>query len=145
MPRTDTPTITAHSLSLCPPAPSLHHYSLIRRLSSLNTTARTALGSLRMPTTRNEDYRYTDISPLLKSTLTAAPTDTAVDASFISDLVFPEVEGSTLVMVNGRFRPELSNMGAVPEGVYIGGAEGAPAAAVEQLVREGGGGAVGAG
>jgi len=103
------------------------------RLSSLNTTACTALGSLRMPTTRNEDYRYTDISPLLKSTLTAAPTDAAVDAAFISDLVFPEVEGSTLVMVNGRFRPELSNMGAVPEGVYIGGAEGAPAAAVEQL------------
>lgn len=34
---------------------------------ALREKANSALTSLRMPTTRNEDYRFTDITPLLKA------------------------------------------------------------------------------
>jgi Fe-S cluster assembly protein SufD len=87
-----------------------------------------------MPSTRNEEYRYTDISPLLNAALAPAPADAAVDTQQLEQLAVPEAAGSRVVLVNGVFRPELSDLAAVGEGVYVGGAAGAPAEAVQQLV-----------
>ena len=39
-------------------------------MGAMRSACWTALETLRMPSTRNEEYRYTDISPLLKSSLT---------------------------------------------------------------------------
>jgi Fe-S cluster assembly protein SufD len=87
-----------------------------------------------MPSTRNEEYRYTDISPLLNAALVPAPADAAVDSQLLEQLAVPEAAGSRVLVVNGVFRPELSDLAAVGEGVYVGSAAGAPADAVQQLV-----------
>lgn len=87
-----------------------------------------------MPTTRNEDYRFTDISPVLKSHLHLAAPDAQVDSDFIDSLLFSEVANSTVVVVNGVFRPDLSRLSGIPEGVHIGGIRQAPANAIRQLV-----------
>jgi Fe-S cluster assembly protein SufD len=89
---------------------------------------------MRMPSTRNEEYRFTDISPLLGSSLALAPADAAVDAGMLEQLELPEAAGSRIVLVNGVFRPELSDLSALPAGCYVGGSAGAPADAVQQLV-----------
>jgi Fe-S cluster assembly protein SufD len=88
-----------------------------------------------MPSTRNEEYRYTDISPLLSAQLTVPPADAAVDVQQVQQLMFPESAGSRVVIVNGVFRPELSDLAALPPAAYVGGSSSAPLAVLEQLVR----------
>jgi Fe-S cluster assembly protein SufD len=90
---------------------------------------------MRMPSTRNEEYRYTDISPLLNASLAIAPADAAVSSQQLEQLAVPEAAGSRVVLVNGVFRPELSDLSAVgQEGVFIGSAAGAPAEVLQELV-----------
>lgn len=103
-------------------------------VSALRSSCQSALSSLRMPSTRNEEYRFTDISPLLNSALAVAPADAAVNSEQLEQLTVPEAAGSRVVLVNGSFRPELSDLSAVGEGVYVGGAAGAPADVLKQLV-----------
>jgi hypothetical protein len=103
-------------------------------VSTLRSSCQSALSSLRMPSTRNEEYRYTDISSLLNSALAVAPADVAVNSEQLEQLAVPEAAGSRVVLVNGAFRPELSDLSAVGEGVYVGGAAGAPADVLQQLV-----------
>lgn len=103
-------------------------------VSALRSSCQSALSSLRMPSTRNEEYRYTDISSLLNSALAVAPADAAVNSEQLQQLAVPEAAGSRVVLVNGTFRPELSDLSAVGEGVYVGGAAGAPADVLQQLV-----------
>jgi Fe-S cluster assembly protein SufD len=87
-----------------------------------------------MPSTRNEEYRFTDISPLLNSALAIAPADAAVNSEQLEQLAVPEAAGSRVVLVNGVFRPELSDLSAVGKGVYIGNAAGASADVLQELV-----------
>lgn len=96
-----------------------------------------ALATMRMPSSRNEDYRFTDITPVLSSGLALAPADAAVDTAHIQQLAFPEAAGSTVVLVNGVFRPELSDLSELPKGSYVGGSAGAPAEVLQQLVSGG--------
>jgi hypothetical protein len=104
------------------------------RLASLSAASRQALHSLRVPTSRNEEYRYTDLAPLTRSNLSAAPAAAHVDSSFVSDLALKGAEGSTVVLVNGAFRPDLSSISGLPAGVYIGGIAQAPKEAADLIV-----------
>jgi Fe-S cluster assembly protein SufD len=87
-----------------------------------------------VPSTRNEEYRYTDVSPLTAAALAPAPPGAPVDAELLQRLSFPEGAGSVAVLVDGRLRPELSDLSALPAGVYVGGAAGAPADVLQRLV-----------
>lgn len=105
-------------------------------VGALQSSCQSALATLRMPSTRNEDYRYTDISPLLNASLVLASADAAVNTQQLEQLAVPEAGGSTVVLVNGAYRPDLSDLSAVPEGVYVGGSAGAPAEVLQQLVSD---------
>ncbi|MBW4621214.1 MAG: Fe-S cluster assembly protein SufD [Cyanosarcina radialis HA8281-LM2] len=73
---------------------------------------------LAIPTTRDEEWRFTDLSSLLKVNFAAAkPTSPLPD---ISSLVLPEAAASRLVFVNGFYAPELSSVAGIPEGVFAG-------------------------
>lgn len=37
-----------------------------RELNGLRSSCGAALGTMRMPTTRNEEYRFTDVTPILQ-------------------------------------------------------------------------------
>lgn len=100
----------------------------------MSTASRQALHSLRVPTSRNEEYRYTDLAPLTRSSLSAAPASAHVDSSFVSDLALKGAEGSTVVLVNGAFRPDLSSISGLPAGVYIGSIAQAPKEAADLIV-----------
>lgn len=76
---------------------------------------------LGFPTTHQEEWKYTNVAPIVKARfepasegLDARPT---IDAARLREFSYEESERSQLVFVNGFYRPELSSVEALPEGV----------------------------
>jgi len=71
------------------------------------------------PTTRLEDWRFTNITPIAESKFAPAEGSFAQAASLVSSVGFA---GSLrLAIVNGQFAAGLSDLGAMPKGVRIAG------------------------
>ncbi|MNK58839.1 FeS cluster assembly protein SufD [compost metagenome] len=88
-------------------------------LRSLRETASARLEHLRLPTVRDEDWRFTNLKPLRE--LSFAPEAPAVlDMVAIAPFVLPEAASSRLVFVNGRYAPGLSQVSGLPAGVTVG-------------------------
>lgn len=106
---------------------ALHPLSSPRSLLAARKAALESLRTARMPTTRAEEFRFTDISPILAATLTRpAPADEPAVAARVTALALEDAV--TAVLVDGTFRPDLSSLGALPPGAYVGPMEAAPAA-----------------
>eukprot|EP00891_Asterochloris_glomerata_P000977 jgi/Astpho2/977/e_gw1.00016.340.1_t len=84
-----------------------------------------ALRTQRMPTNRNEEYRFTDLTPLLRLKLQAAVLSQQPPEEALSG---HRIEGaSRLVVVDGVLDQALSDTAVLPAEVYCGGLQGAPA------------------
>ncbi|GMH40543.1 hypothetical protein BSKO_08447 [Bryopsis sp. KO-2023] len=92
-------------------------------LDELRKTCLGVLPSLYMPTTRNEDYRFTDITPILKSDIQAPPSPKPKIDLEGTDL--SEDADNKVVIVDGVADWEASSLN-LPEGAYVGNPEGAP-------------------
>jgi Fe-S cluster assembly protein SufD len=116
------------------------------RLAALRSSCAELLPALRVPTTRAEEYRFTDMSPLTSSGLSDAlaafsddNNDTAALRSAVAALGWDAVRGSTLVTVDGRVRADLSDVSALMSSngaaasVYAGSLSGAPEEAARKL------------
>ena len=80
------------------------------RLSWLNELRAEALeraNALTVPTTGDEDWRFTDLSPLYKTALRPSPDAVEIAASALEPWLISEA-GSRLVFVDGAFAPNLS-------------------------------------
>ena len=91
-------------------------------LRKLRHEGRERYRSLGLPTRRVEDWKYTNLNPLAK--IDFAPPAHA--ASFPAVPALPEaralaVDAYRAVLVNGRFRADLSALDGLPEGVEVGG------------------------
>lgn len=73
----------------------------------------------RMPTRQDEEWRFTDLSGLEQHSYTVAPA-APLNAPDIELLTLPEAANSRAVFVNGRFSEALSNLTALPEGIFVG-------------------------
>lgn len=98
------------------------------QLSGLRSSCLTALATQRMPTNKNEEYRFTDISPVLQSTLVAP---SAVSADLVTAAVaarsLKKPTAASLVVVDGALDITHTTIQNLPKGVYAGGIAGAPA------------------
>src|SRR3954471_16205416 len=65
------------------------------------------VSALSVPTTRDEDWRFTDISPLTKISFQPARGPSRLEAADIEPFVLPEA-GARLVFVDGVYAPALS-------------------------------------
>lgn len=87
-------------------------------LKTLRANAREVFEHAGFPTTRQEEWRFTNVAPIASTPFKLAdglPTNAAAMVSRVS------IPGSVrLVLVNGRFAPELSDLTAVPVGLKIG-------------------------
>ena len=75
--------------------------------------------ALGFPTVRQEDWRFTNVAPLTETAFRlgeAAPTN----ASQLAARVSIPAAGARLVILNGRFAPELSQVDGLPKGVVVG-------------------------
>ncbi len=87
-------------------------------LSNLRNNAIAQFERLGFPTTRNEEWKYTNVAPLLKHNFQTVTTLPRAVASW-DEFTYPETRSSQLVFVNGMFAKELSNLSALPAGVTI--------------------------
>ncbi len=72
------------------------------------------------PTTRNEDWRFTNVNAIAQTPF--APASDARERVSPAALEPYRIPGAAcqLVFVNGRFAPELSDLGSLPKGVKVG-------------------------
>jgi Fe-S cluster assembly protein SufD len=76
-------------------------------LNRLRGEALERANALRVPTTRDEDWRFTDLSALYQSALEPVRIPGVVDTDALEAYAVPEA-GSRLVFVDGIYVPELS-------------------------------------
>lgn len=74
---------------------------------SLRETAKEALAKLDIPTRKWEDWKYTNLSPLLKESFKPASQSSI---SNIDEYLVPGLESDLLVFVNGRYKEDLSSI-----------------------------------
>ena len=96
------------------------------QLQDIRTQAAGYLQEETIPTNKNEEWRFTNLSPLLEQTFTA-PNQQLPPVS-INDLAIPEAAQSRVVFVNGIYAPLLSSLVNLPAGVFIGNLAAANAA-----------------
>ncbi|NJK50244.1 Fe-S cluster assembly protein SufD [Candidatus Gracilibacteria bacterium] len=72
-----------------------------------------------IPSKKDEEWRFTDLSKLLQVQFQAA-TATTITNNDLNAFVLPEAKTSRLVFVNGFYAPELSDVSGLPDGVYVG-------------------------
>jgi Fe-S cluster assembly protein SufD len=88
----------------------------------------------RLPSFKDEEWRFTDVNFLKDTNFTAAPK-IEVSPHRLAEFVLPETEQSHVVFVNGHYAPELSNTTALGEGMYVGGLQDFPLAQAEMLIK----------
>ncbi len=110
-----TPTLKnrntlTHLLTLAPPL-------TIPQLQQLHTQATGYLAEETIPTSKNEEWRFTDLSPLLSQTFTAP--NPQIPPVNINGLIIPEAADTRLVFVNGIYAPQYSSLN-LPAGLFVG-------------------------
>ncbi|QMS90445.1 Fe-S cluster assembly protein SufD [Nostoc edaphicum CCNP1411] len=95
-------------------------------LQQLRQSAASWVRHSTIPTTREEEWRFTDLSSLRKLQFNV---ETVNYASLEFDIL-PEAANSRLVFVNGVFAPELSAVSDLPDGIVVSNLAGL--SAVEQ-------------
>ncbi len=79
------------------------------------------LAELQFPTVKNEEWKYTNVSGLVKNDfehpLNIETVD--IDAALIEKLRIDDVDSDILVVVNGSFNKELSVLSDYPDGIIV--------------------------
>lgn len=76
--------------------------------------------TLGFPTSKDEDWRFTNIQPIVQGKWAIRPAGSAdVRAEELAPYVFPEAGWSQLVFVDGRYAPALSDVAQPRRGVTI--------------------------
>jgi Fe-S cluster assembly protein SufD len=87
------------------------------QLQQLRTQATGYLQEETIPTSKNEEWKFTDLSPLLAQTFTAP--NPQIPPVNINGLILPEAPDTRLVFVNGIHAPQYSSI-KTPTGVFVG-------------------------
>ncbi len=88
-------------------------------LQSLRRAAFDRFAAMGFPTTKNEDWHFTSVSPIAEQEFTLL---TAATGDVHRDALAPFLLGTpahVMVFVNGRFEPSLSDLDALPKGVRV--------------------------
>lgn len=93
-------------------------------LHQLRQDAMTRFSDLGFPTTRNEDWKYTNVAPIARTAFQMAESGAAdkLPAGSLDRLkatFFGSLKGPLLVFINGFFRPEHSQLEALPPGLTV--------------------------
>ena len=83
-------------------------------VAALRQAAFSRVGELGFPTTRHEDWKYTNVRPLVDTDWGRGGASPAE-----APITLPGFDGPRLTFVNGRFAPELSDRRELPEGVLL--------------------------
>ncbi len=85
-------------------------------LRDMRRASAAAFGKLGFPTTKHEEWRFTNVAPIADTPFVPAPP-AAVAHATVSNLVVSGLGGPVMTFVNGRFAPRLSTVGTPQAGV----------------------------
>jgi Fe-S cluster assembly protein SufD len=76
------------------------------------------------PTTRQEEWRFTNVAPIAKTSFQLADFDSkTVTAQTLQQLTFGQWKCHQIVFINGHFSPKLSSLESLPKEVLVQGLE----------------------
>jgi Fe-S cluster assembly protein SufD len=104
-----------------------------RWLQDLRDQAASRFVELGFPTVREEDWRFTNVAPIATSEFRLAP-HARVDADVLDGFLYVDAP-YRLVVVNGRFVPELSRTAGLPPGMRFGSLAGATTEQADVVAR----------
>ncbi len=84
-------------------------------LQTLRKSAFERFAELGLPTTRHEDWKYTNVSSIAKAAFAAGARPTAEELSWIKT----PAARTRIVFVNGVYSPELSELSRLPNGISV--------------------------
>ena len=92
------------------------------KLNGLHTRRKEALkkfNELSLPTLKDEEWRYTNISPLFKYNFNVVTGNKKVSNEVVKKLLFDEIDAHHLVFINGQYSAENSKLYDLPKGAII--------------------------
>ena len=89
-----------------------------RWLQDLRDHAASRFVELGFPTVRDEEWRFTNVAPIASSEFRPAPA-ARLDADALASFLYADAP-FRVVVVNGRFSPELSRTSGLPKGLRFG-------------------------
>jgi Fe-S cluster assembly protein SufD len=125
-----SPTSTGYFETLLAGQPSLPT-SPLARINALRAEAVDRVGTLTVPTKRDEEWRFTDISRLTKLSFQPARTEISLKDADVEQFYLEEAT-TRLVFVDGIYAPQLSSM-ATDGGVMIANLSVAVAGPVSEI------------
>lgn len=88
---------------------------------AVRAEARERLESLRLPGTKDEEWRFVRLRPLTSTDFVPAnQVDGELTEQMVASWAFPESDSTRLVFVDGEFAPEFSETDGFPPGVRFG-------------------------
>lgn len=89
-------------------------------LKSIREEGISTFTELGFPTTRDEDWRFTNVAPIARSAFEISRNGyTEPSSEDISKFIFEGATSATLVFINGYYAPELSKTESLPQGVIV--------------------------
>ena len=85
----------------------------------LRKSAISNFSDLQFPTTRDEEWKYTNISPLLKNTFVPSQKSPEDYDIKVNQFLFNKMEHSLIVFINGRYSKALTKIKDLPKGVIV--------------------------
>lgn len=90
-------------------------------IRQVRKAAISSFAELGFPTTRHEEWKYTNVAPLAKIRFARAePGRNGVSADALAPATLGELPCATLVFVNGHYSPQLSSFRSLSKGVIAG-------------------------
>jgi Fe-S cluster assembly protein SufD len=90
-----------------------------KSVHELRKSAISKFSELQFPTTRDEEWKYTNIAPLLKHTFQPAQKPTEDYDIKVNHFLFNKMEHSLIVFINGSYSKPLSKTKDLPRGVIV--------------------------
>lgn len=89
-------------------------------VTELRKHALAEFAAVGFPTTRNEDWHFTSVTPIAERTFkNAKPGTVPLSAAELADLATGDPSWPRAVFVNGRFEPALSSINGLGDGVKV--------------------------
>lgn len=85
-------------------------------LKTMRHHALERFNAMGLPTIRQDDWKYTKITPLTQHRY-SAPSESQASSEQIASLTIPDLECYTLIFSDGQYQAELSNLSSLPSGV----------------------------
>jgi Fe-S cluster assembly protein SufD len=90
-------------------------------IREVRRSAISCFADLGFPSTRNEDWKYTSVTPLAQVPFeTKVPPASTISGDIVAPLSFTDPAYNRVVFVNGVFSPELSALRGIASGIQVG-------------------------